>query len=274
MSEHRDTGSWHTTTDHEAIREWADERDAVPVSGADTPGEPPLGVATDPADADRLSWDRFFDRFDREGLAFRYRDDAPAGGAVDGDAAGGAGVAAAHAVVDLDDLDEGGSPAEKTYEPEGVETDAIARGDTGDAAPVAFDRTESTTPDRADREATSTAAAGDQAEGPIRPTDALVLDEVRGHHSGDRQAEHVTFRNVAEGPVDLSGWTVANGDGRSYRFPEGAELPPGETLTLSAGDGDAADGYVWDADDPVWPEHGGTVLVETSTGDRVLEETY
>lgn len=266
MSEQRDTGSWHTTTDHEEIRGWADARDAVPVRGADVPDETGLGLATDPADAtgEPIEWSRFFDRFDREGLAFRYREGAP-------------GEGAAHAIVDLDDLDEGGSPAEKTYEPDDVETDAIARGDTGDAAPVAFDRTESTDADSDGREGPSTAATGDEARGPTRGADGLVLDTVRGHRpgDGDRQEEHVSFRNAGEESIDLSGWTVRNGSGQSYRFPDGTELDPGETLSLYSGDeADPDDGYVWDAADTVWPERGGTVLVETSAGDRVLEESY
>jgi len=68
------------TTDHEVIRQWARERDAVPATIEGTEHGDHLGVLTFnfPGGAeDRLrevSWDEWFDTFDRRGLNFIYQE--------------------------------------------------------------------------------------------------------------------------------------------------------------------------------------------------------
>lgn len=71
-----------TTTDHDTIRAWAEERDAVPASVRDTmEGDEPgvltldvqgYGAGTD--DLEHISWDDWFAKFDSENLAFLYQD--------------------------------------------------------------------------------------------------------------------------------------------------------------------------------------------------------
>lgn len=55
------------TTDHLLIRQWAEQREAVPTSG---PGfDFPSYSEVDP-----LSWDRWFAEFERRDLEFVYRE--------------------------------------------------------------------------------------------------------------------------------------------------------------------------------------------------------
>lgn len=67
-----------TTTDHDVIRRWAEERGGKPakVSGTediriefpDFPGEEVEALEV-------ISWEEFFDRFEEENLVFMYREE-------------------------------------------------------------------------------------------------------------------------------------------------------------------------------------------------------
>ena len=64
------------TTDHDRIQRWVDERDRYPAEaegdGSDRPTALRLAFS-ESADASRLDWEEFFDRFDDENLAMAYR---------------------------------------------------------------------------------------------------------------------------------------------------------------------------------------------------------
>jgi hypothetical protein len=67
------------TTDHDTIREWIEERGGVPTSVEGTGrGQQPgvLRVDFEPEDAEleAISWDDFFEKFERERLAFLYQE--------------------------------------------------------------------------------------------------------------------------------------------------------------------------------------------------------
>jgi hypothetical protein len=68
-----------TTTDHNAIRKWAEERDAKPTSVAGTGKKDEVGVLRldfDPKDKElnEISWADFFEKFEKENLAFLHQD--------------------------------------------------------------------------------------------------------------------------------------------------------------------------------------------------------
>jgi hypothetical protein len=69
------------TADHAEIRRWVEDHGGRPglVQAAD--GRDRLAVAFDPDDSRHVSWEEFFERFDRESLAFAYDPDGN-GGAV------------------------------------------------------------------------------------------------------------------------------------------------------------------------------------------------
>lgn len=70
------------TTDHDEIRNWAESRGGRParVKGAEGPSEL-LRIDFDPPDDsfEIISWERFFEIFDQEKLAFLYQDKTEGG---------------------------------------------------------------------------------------------------------------------------------------------------------------------------------------------------
>ena len=64
------------TADHAEIRRWVEEHGGCPglVEAAD--GRERLAVTFDPDSCRPVTWEEFFERFDRESLAFEYNPDA------------------------------------------------------------------------------------------------------------------------------------------------------------------------------------------------------
>lgn len=70
----------HKTTDHEAIKKWAEERKGVPslVKGTKSKGSGvlridfPGGAGTEALD--HISWEKFFEIFDERKLTFLYQE--------------------------------------------------------------------------------------------------------------------------------------------------------------------------------------------------------
>ncbi len=74
-----------TTTDHDEIREWAEQRGGKPASVRGTEeGNEEAGVLRISFDNDNgleeISWDEFFDKFDEEELEFLYQERTADGG--------------------------------------------------------------------------------------------------------------------------------------------------------------------------------------------------
>jgi anaerobic selenocysteine-containing dehydrogenase len=80
-------GSSKQTTDHDEIRRWAEERGGKPTAVRDTKGDGEgIGVLRIDfpgySGEDRLeeiSWDEFFDTFEKKKLAFLYQDETAKG---------------------------------------------------------------------------------------------------------------------------------------------------------------------------------------------------
>jgi alkylation response protein AidB-like acyl-CoA dehydrogenase len=79
-------GESKTTTDHETIRRWAEERGGKPASvrGTEAGGEPgvlridfPGGAGED--SLEHISWDEWFRKFEESGLAFLYQEEKAGG---------------------------------------------------------------------------------------------------------------------------------------------------------------------------------------------------
>ena len=74
-----------TTTDHDAIRQWAEERGGVPAAVKNTLAGDRAGILTidfpgsRDKDVDEMTWEEFFKIFDRENLALSYQETAPDG---------------------------------------------------------------------------------------------------------------------------------------------------------------------------------------------------
>jgi hypothetical protein len=73
-----------TTTDHDEIRSWVEERGGRPASVRETGGKGDPGILRiDFGDEDEglqeISWEQFFDAFDENGLAFLYQEETSEG---------------------------------------------------------------------------------------------------------------------------------------------------------------------------------------------------
>ena len=75
------------TTDHETIREWAEERGGHPATVGDTGDEEDPGILRidfedgdeDEEDLERISWDAFFEAFEENDLAMIYQEEGEGG---------------------------------------------------------------------------------------------------------------------------------------------------------------------------------------------------
>ena len=64
------------TADHAEIRRWVEEHGGYPGLVEVADGRERLAVAFGADHERRLTWEEFFERFDRESLAFEYNPDA------------------------------------------------------------------------------------------------------------------------------------------------------------------------------------------------------
>ena len=64
------------TADHAEIRRWVEERGGRPGIVPVREGRERLALSFDSTACEPLSWDEFFERFDRESLAFEYPPEA------------------------------------------------------------------------------------------------------------------------------------------------------------------------------------------------------
>lgn len=82
-----DQGESQTTTDHDTIRKWAEERDGRPAAVRQTHSGDDAGIlriefaGADASDGlEDISWEEFFDKFEEKKLAFLYQDRTKDGG--------------------------------------------------------------------------------------------------------------------------------------------------------------------------------------------------
>jgi hypothetical protein len=73
-----------TTTNHDEIRRWVEERGGRPAAVTETGGDGDAGILRiDFGDEDEglreISWDEFFNTFDESNLAFLYQDETNEG---------------------------------------------------------------------------------------------------------------------------------------------------------------------------------------------------
>lgn len=77
-----------TTTDHDEIRQWAEERGGLPscvrrTGGSEDIGMLRIGFPGKPGARDEsleeITWDEFFEKFDDEGLALVYQEETSGG---------------------------------------------------------------------------------------------------------------------------------------------------------------------------------------------------
>lgn len=283
MSDNSDRAAWQVTTDPAKIREWAEEHEAVPIL-ADETDRTNLRLLSNP-DADRgeqLSWNQFFERFETESLALRYRETAtrgegqPAYEFVDSGEITGAevsGQADADSVDAHTHDDDESQPA-----PPGKEGTGVTQADSETAAQSDEAATESDqqttgedTDDATDPDTGMSESSHDVESG------AFVLDEIHEASGlGDNvEDEYVTFRNTSDEALSLSGWIVETEDEQRFVFPDRFTLDSGQNVTVHSGRGsDTETDVYWGTTGEVWDDDGDTITVRTADGREVLREPY
>ena len=79
------SGETKQTTDHDAIKQWAEERDGRPATVADTMDGDEPGVLRfdfeegDDEELESISWDQFFGAFEDNDLALLYQEELESG---------------------------------------------------------------------------------------------------------------------------------------------------------------------------------------------------
>jgi len=80
------TSKTHTTTDHDQIRRWVEERGGCPAHVKATGSDDDPGIIridytgfSGEETLERLSWEQWFEAFETNGLAFLYQDDTADG---------------------------------------------------------------------------------------------------------------------------------------------------------------------------------------------------
>jgi hypothetical protein len=82
----RSQAASHTTTDHEKIRKWAEERRGKPSCVKGTGGKKDVGLLridfpgySGEGSLQQISWKEFFEKFDEQKLALLYQDQTKSG---------------------------------------------------------------------------------------------------------------------------------------------------------------------------------------------------
>jgi hypothetical protein len=107
----------------------------------------------------------------------------------------------------------------------------------------------------------------------ISPTGVRVVTvSERGERLND---EYIVIKNTGTSLLDLSGWSVKDGDGHVHTFQDGVTLEVGKTLTLYSGQGSQqpTKRYWW-ADEMIWDDDGEEITIFDDTGQQVYNRTY
>ncbi len=80
------SGESKKTTDHNTIKKWTEERNGKPATVKATKNENETGILridfpgyTGEDSLEHISWEEFFEKFDKEKLAFLYQDNVKSG---------------------------------------------------------------------------------------------------------------------------------------------------------------------------------------------------
>ncbi|SIR82172.1 micrococcal nuclease [Haladaptatus litoreus] len=106
-------------------------------------------------------------------------------------------------------------------------------------------------------------------------TIAQIHADAEGNDHENLNDEYIVLRNGGTDALDISGWSISDDSGHTYRVPSGISLESGATVTLYTGSGsDSAAELYWGSDSAVWNNGGDTIIVRNESGDVVLREEY
>ena len=85
--------------------------------------------------------------------------------------------------------------------------------------------------------------------------------DASGDDAANLNDEYFTLQNTGDEAIDLSGWTVGNERGATYRIPNGVSLAPNAVITIHSGSGqNTASVLYWSAFEPMWNDYDLAIL--------------
>jgi len=91
-----------------------------------------------------------------------------------------------------------------------------------------------------------------------------------GDDAANLNDEYFTLQSKGGETIDLSGWTVENERGVTYRIPQGITLAPYAVLYVHSGNGSNSSSILyWQASEPVWSNNKDIAVLRNSEGDIV-----
>lgn len=99
--------------------------------------------------------------------------------------------------------------------------------------------------------------------------------DAEGNDHYNLNDEYIVFKNTGDAELVLSGWTVEDEVGHTYRFPSGFTLAPGATVTLYTGDGENTNSKLyWGSGRAIWNNDGDTIIVKDDDGEVIISREY
>jgi hypothetical protein len=92
------------------------------------------------------------------------------------------------------------------------------------------------------------------------------VEIVRVISAGDITAEGVEIRNLG-GVVNLTGWTLTDGDGNSFTFPEQRLFTNGLVTVFTRVGQNTPIALFWGRNEAVWGDAGETATLANADGD-------
>ncbi len=87
--------------------------------------------------------------------------------------------------------------------------------------------------------------------------------------------EYFTLQNKGDEGIDLSGWTVENERGVSFRIPTGVRLAPNAMITIHSGSGqNTASILYWNSFEPIWNDTTDLAILRNAEGEVVDHYAY
>jgi micrococcal nuclease len=99
--------------------------------------------------------------------------------------------------------------------------------------------------------------------------------DASGNDHENLNDEYLVLKNTGNSDIDLSGWTVSDEAGHTYRFPTGFTLGPNDRVTLYTGAGtDTETELYWGSESAVWNNGGDTIIITNDSGEEMVTRQY
>ncbi len=116
------------------------------------------------------------------------------------------------------------------------------------------------------------------AEHPEEPSVEFVWPfhyNASGDDATNLNDEYFTLQNAGDEAIDLSGWTMENERGVSFRIPNGIVLAANAMITIHSGSGqNTASTLYWNASEPIWNNTYDLAVLRDAEGKIIDHYAY